>query len=96
MPLSRARILGLSPNREPIFVIELPSATMKSNSPPAIRCAIGAGVARGSATRVAAGAGGGIVDKEAVGEAVGLDSEKGHAQASVTASAIESEEATIR
>jgi hypothetical protein len=75
MPLSRASIRGLTPNREPIRVNELPSAaTMKSNSPPAIRCASGPGVARGCAVLAATGGGGGSIDDdEGVGALVGSD-----------------------
>src|SRR5258708_36729822 len=74
MPLSRASIRGVSPNREPIRVNELPSpATTKSNSPPAIRCASGAGVARGCASFAAAGACGGRAGDEGGGAALGVD-----------------------
>lgn len=47
---------------------------MKSNSPPAIRCASGPGVARGCAILATAGGGGGSIDDdEGVGALVGID-----------------------
>src|ERR1700694_2938778 len=86
LPLSRASIFGLSPKREPMLVKELPSATMKSNSPPTIRCAIGAKVALGSAALAAAG-GGTTSNNKGAGVAVGLDSRQRDALESVAVSA---------
>ncbi len=95
IPLSRASTLGLTPNREPILLKELASATMKSNWPPAIRCAIGAGVARGSAALGAAGAGRGFADDDGVGVAVGLEPNHENAPEALAVNAIRKNVATI-
>jgi hypothetical protein len=76
---------GLSPNREPILVKELPSATMKSNMPPTSRWAIGGGVVLGNA--VEAKTRGGAAVRETAGVAVRLGSTQRDSRGPVAVSA---------
>jgi hypothetical protein len=58
-----------------MLVKVLPSQAMKSNSPPAIRCAIGGSGAAGSAAIAAAGAGNSFASDEGAGVAIGFASD---------------------